>query len=129
MSMHQNQGAITAERVYAKMVEAGKMAAFTVHWESGAKNIPVSLRAAVWFLQCLEGKIEAHDPEAVADWRAVPISYQYGTHKAVLGTYYIDELEDFLRGRAAYTKRKWKDAERRMRRAQRVLAQKGGAAL
>lgn len=132
MSMHQNQGACEFEQALQQLVEAGKMASFTVHWESGPITMHVSLRAAVWFLQALEGVPESFSLEAIGSWQALPVSYQYGTHKATLGVYQIDELEVFLRGRAAYQRRKYRDAVRAVRRKNLAIiaqAQKGGVAL
>jgi hypothetical protein len=122
--MHQNEGLTHAEQVFQRLVEAGKMAAFTVGTPAPHHTTAVSLRAAVWLLQSLEGKLENHSPEAVASGEAVQVAYQYGTHKAVLGTYCVYEIDGFLFGLLAYTRRKWRYAERQVRRAQ--LAKKGG---
>lgn len=128
----QNSAALTYGQVLQSLVEAGKMASFTIHWDDEADPVPVSLRAAVWFLQHLEGIPESYDPEALASGVALQISYQYGTHKAVLGTYHICELGAFLRGRRDYLKRKYRDAVRAVRRKNLAIiaqVQKGGAAL
>ena len=118
---------LTYEQVLNKAVEAGKMASFTINEND---TLHTSLRAAVWFLQALEGLTENDDPEAIADGRAWRISYQYGTQKVVLGIYSIYELGDYTRGRRDYVKRKYKGAVRAHRRSQRLAAQaqKGGLA-
>lgn len=115
---------LTYEQALANMVKAGKMASFTIHWDDESDALPVSLRAAVWFLQNLEGVAEDHNPEALASGEALQVSYQYGTHKAVLGTYCVYEIDGFLFGLLAYTRRKWRYAERQVKRAQQ--AKKGG---
>lgn len=127
MSMHQNKGVCPVERALNKLVEAGKMASFTINEND---TLHTSLRAAVWFLQALEGLPENHDPEAIAEGWAWRISYQYGTQKVVLGIYSIHELGDYTRGRRDYVKRKYKDAVRRVNRFTRLAAQaqKGGLA-
>lgn len=128
----QNNARLAAEQVLAKQVEAGKMASFTMHQGHGADTTAVSLRAAVWLLQSLEGKLENYKPDAVAQGNAVRIEYQYGKHSVVLGAYSIYETADFFTGMLGYCKRKWKQAERKVRYHERLrlaAVKKGGASL
>lgn len=128
MSMHLDSTVLG--RAEQTAVEAGKMASFTIGPDIPLHTTPVSLRAAVWLLQSLEGKIESYDPAALVNGDAVRVAYQYGTHKAVLGTFSIYEIDKFLFGMLAYQRRKWKQAVRKARRVERKEAiQKGGASL
>jgi hypothetical protein len=126
-----NGAALTSEQKMQRRVDAGKLVGFIIHESNRTMLYPVSPRAAVWLLQALEGKLESHERDAIAEGRAVQVEYQYGTHRAVLGTYSGLELYDFWRGILGYCKRKWKDAHRKNLAAQRELAaaKKGGAAL
>lgn len=127
----QNSTTLTMGQALALQVKAGKLASFTLCRAAGPADYPVSLRAAVWLLQSLEGQLESYEPDAVAQGNAVRIEYQYGTHYAVLGTYSSYEIQGFLHGILHYCKRKWKQAERKVRYHERLrlAAKKGGASL
>jgi len=120
----------TYEQALNAQVEAGQLVAFIVCRGEREESTPVSQRAAVWLLQALEGKLENYEPDAVAQGDAVRIEYQYGTHRAVLGTYSRLETYGFFRGLMGYCKRKYKDAIRKAWACQRrEAAKKGGATL
>lgn len=128
----QGNSAYTPKELASLAVQAGKMASFTVVGaEKSISCVVVSLRTAVWLLQSLEGKIEAHDRQAVAKGEVVRVVYQYGWHEAVLGNYSVYEIDGFLFGLLAYTRRKYRDTDRRAKRMERAQAQakKGGLAL